>query len=126
MQAETPSAAQRRVCGGVKKDGTPCQARALVEGRCIGHAPGAQEARRTGGHSTSKAARASRLLPVRLRPIVQLLEGALQEVHEGKLAPQAAQALASLARAIVTTFQAGEIEERLRMLEERTADRRAA
>ncbi len=55
---------------------------------CIGHAPGAQDARRKGGHAASRAERAGKLLPARLQPMVSLLEDALGEVHRGELDPQ--------------------------------------
>ena len=86
---------------------------------CIGHAPGAQDARRKGGHAKSRAERAAKLLPARLQPMVSLLEDALGEVHRGELDPRAASAMASLAGALVRAMTAGELEERLRALEDR-------
>ena len=50
--------------------------------------PGAQEARRKGGHATSGTERAGELLPARLQPVVSILEGALGEVHRGELDPR--------------------------------------
>ena len=66
---------------------------------CIGHAPGAQDARRKGGHAASRAERAGKLLPARLQPMVSLLGDALGEVHRGELDPRAASAMVSLAAA---------------------------
>ena len=94
-------------------------ARAGTSGYCIGHAPGAQDARRKGGQATSRAERAGKLLPARLQPMVSLLEDALGEVHRGELDPRAASAMASLAGALVRAMTAGELEERLRALEDR-------
>ncbi len=105
-------------CPAVRKDGRPCTASTGSSGFCIGHDPSAQEARRKGGLATSKAARAGKLLPARLRPVADLLEKALEEVHEGQLDPRVATAMASLAGALVKVFQAGEMEERLRRLEQ--------
>ena len=85
------------------------------------HAPGAQEARRKGGHATSGTERAGELLPARLQPVVSILEGALGEVHRGELDPRVASAMASLAGALVRAITAGELEERLRALEARGA-----
>jgi len=82
------------------------------------HAPGAQEARRKGGHATSGTERAGELLPARLQPVVSILEGALGEVHRGELDPRES-AMASLAGALVRAMTAGELEERLRVLEDR-------
>ena len=45
----------------------------------------------------------------------------LGEVHRGELDPRAASAMASLAGALVRTITAGELEERLRALEDRGA-----
>ena len=79
----------------------PCTAQAGASGYCIGHDPGAQEARRKSGHATSRAETAGKLLPVRLQPVVALLENAMGEVHRGELDPRAASAMVSLAGALV-------------------------
>ena len=114
---KTPSIAQH--CVSTRQDGAPCTAQAGASGYCIGHDPGALEARRKGGHGKSRAERAAKLLPARLQPMVSLLEDALGEVHRGELDPRAASAMASLAGALVRTITAGELEERLRALEDR-------
>ena len=116
---ETPSVTQR--CTSTRRDGEPCTAQAGALGYCIGHDPGALEARRKGGRKSSRAERAAKLLPTRLQPMVSLLEDALGEVHRGELDPRAASAMASLAGALVRTITAGELEERLRALEARGA-----
>ena len=115
---ETPSIAQH--CVSTRQDGEPCTAQAGTSGYCIRHAPGAQDARRKGGHAASRAERAGKLLPARLQPMVSLLEDALGEVHRGELDPRAASAMASLAGALVRAMTAGELEERLRALEDRS------
>ena len=94
---ETPSVTQR--CTSARRDGAPCTAQAGTSGYCIGHAPGAQDARRKGGHAASRAERAGKLLPARLQPMASLLEDALGEVHRGELDPRAASAMVSLAGA---------------------------
>ena len=104
-------------CPATRKDGRQCTAAAGPSGRCIGHSPEAQEARRQGGYGRSRAARAGKLLPVRLRPVAEILETALKEVHEGKLDPRVATAMASLAGALVRVVTSGELEERVRQLE---------
>ncbi len=110
-------------CRAIKKSGGPCTARAVRQGYCFWHAPDLeekrQEARRRGGSSTSRAARAGKLLPIRLRPVADALESAISEVHEGTLEPRQAQAMASLAGALVKVVTSGEMEERLRALESR-------
>ena len=112
---KTPSVTQR--CTSTRRDGAPCTAQAGTSGYCIGHDPGAVEARRKGGHATSRAERAGKLLPARLQPVVSLLENALGEVHRGELDHRQAAAMASLAGALIRAMTAGELEERLRALE---------
>ncbi len=106
-------------CPAVRKDGARCTARPGPSGYCIGHNSGAQDARRKGGHGKSRAERAGKLLPARLRPVAAMLEAALGEVYRGELDPRQAQAMSSLAGAIVGVITAGELEERLRALESR-------
>ena len=72
---ETPSIAQH--CVSTRRDGAPFTAQAGASGYCIGHYPGAMEARRKGGHAKSRAERTAKLLPARLQPKVSLLEDSL-------------------------------------------------
>ena len=44
-------------CTSTRRDVAPCTAQAGASGYCIAHDPGAQEARRKGGHATSRAER---------------------------------------------------------------------
>ena len=115
MSQETASILQR--CPAVRKDGAQCTARPGPSGYCIGHDAGAQAARRKGGRGKSRAERAGKLLPARLRPVADVLEAALGEVYRGELDPRQAQAMSSLAGAIVRDITAGELEDRLRTLE---------
>lgn len=114
----------QRLCIATKKDGTPCRAPARVGDFCVGHAPGAKEARRKGGQHSSKKHRLDAMLPLRLRPVLELLENALTEVHDGELKPSEATAIAALAGAIVKTIEAGVFEQRLLELEERFSEGR--
>ena len=118
-QSNEQSSVSPEHCRATRKDGQPCQAFAGADGYCIGHRPGAgtRETRAKGGKRKSNAARAGKLLPARLQPIVERLEKALGDVESGLRTPAEAQAMASLARAIVNVFQAGELEERMRDLE---------
>jgi hypothetical protein len=77
------------------------------------------EARGKGGHAMSQAEQTAKLLPARLQPKMSLLEDALGGVHRGELDPRAASAMASLAGALVRAMTAGQLEERLRALEDR-------
>jgi len=117
VSKEKPRDRQR--CKATRKDGQPCTAPAVSDGFCIGHCPQAIEARRKGGRNSSKAARFDAMLPARLRPVLDSLETAMTEVYDGSLEPKRAQAMASLARSMVTVMEAGVFEERLLKLEKR-------
>ena len=109
-------------CTGIRKDGQPCGSQVLSDGTyCYVHAPGQADereaARRRGGQNRANAVRLRRLVPPRLLPVYDQLETALADVLAGRLDPRQATAAAALARALVTTLQAGELEERLRRLE---------
>ena len=109
-------------CAGIRRDGQRCTAAGMLDGYCFNHAPDREadrtEARRKGGHNRSNAARLRGLMPPRLIPVFDRLEQALEETHAGTLDPRHAQAMASLARAMVAVLTSGELEERLRRLEE--------
>ena len=113
---EVPSVRQR--CSATRKDGSPCTAAAGEDGHCVGHRHGAQEARRKGGQASARVARLHSLVPPRLRAVYSTLEEALREVHAGEIDPRVAAAMASLAGAMVRVLTAGELEERVRRLEE--------
>jgi hypothetical protein len=51
-------------------------------------------------------------------PLFDTLEAALGETHDGSLDPPRAQAMASLARAMVSVLVSGELEQRVRLLEQ--------
>ena len=91
---------------------------------CFAHAPELAarraEARRRGGQRRSNAVRLRGLVPPRLIPTFDQLETALADVLAGALDPKQATAAAAVARAMVAVLQAGELEERLRKLEERS------
>jgi hypothetical protein len=83
-------------------------------------------ARRQTKTDSSKAAGRCTRSDVWLRPspphlvvVYGHLEEALSEVHEGKLDPRIAQAMSSLASAMVKVLTSGELEMRVRALEER-------
>ena len=116
MSAAPPKAER---CQALKRDGSPCTAKAVSGDRCIGHRPGVEDARRKGGAATSRAARADKLLPARLQPTAALLEQAMTEVHSGTLTASQGSAMAALASALVKILASGEYEERIRLLEER-------
>lgn len=51
---------------------------------------------------------------------------ALDETHRGELEPRVAQAMASVARALIAAISAGEFEERLHSLEQQAPRREPA
>ena len=121
-------ASSELVCPETRKDGQPCRATPTRDGRCLAHSPALVDKRRAayakGGRNKSRHARLAKLVPPRLVPVFDLLEGALREVHAGDLDPPRAQAMASLAGAMVRVLTAGELEGRLRRLEEGFQERR--
>ena len=108
---------ERQRCAAIRKDGLPCQGYATRNGLCVGHQPDSNEARRKGGKNSAKKVRADKLLPLRLRPILEALEKAMAEVHEGKLDHRQGAAMASIANAITKVYESGVLEERLSILE---------
>ena len=115
-----------RTCTATRRDSHPCTAPVLGDGRqCWAHDPTlaeqCAEKRRLGGQNRSTAKRLAKLMPARLVPIWDQLETALAATLAGELAPRQATTAAALARALVAVLQAGELEERLRRLEEGAA-----
>lgn len=117
MSMNTEKTSNRQLCQATRTDGSPCKAWAALNGLCVGHQPGAGEARRQGGLNRSTKARADKKLPLRIRTIVILLEKALWEVHEKQISTQQGSAMASLGGAIVKAYESGILEERLTILE---------
>ena len=112
-------------CKATTRNGSPCRGFAIEDGYCFSHSPALEakrrEARAKGGKNSAKIARLRGLIPPRLVPVYDKLETALGEVHEGKLDSKKATAMAQVARAMVSVLTAGEMEERLRGLEDRIA-----
>ena len=118
-------------CSARRRDGSGCASPiVLPSGYCPMHDPerqaGLAGVRAAGGKAKSKARRLDRLVPATLKPMLAALLGALEEVHEGQLAPVRAQAMASLASAAVKVYQVGALEERLVTLEEELQREREA
>jgi hypothetical protein len=106
-----------------KRDGQPCTGKPTASGWCVAHDPHANEWRSKGGHKRSNAARALKLLPARLRPVVEALETAFTAACAGELVGDGANdkdnamLIAPLARALLAAVQAGILEERVLELE---------
>lgn len=71
-----------------------------------------------GGHNRSNVARLRNAAPARLIPVYTKLEEALVKVEQGTLTPQQGTAMAAIAKALASILQAGELEMRLRELEQ--------
>ncbi len=116
-----------RTCRALRKDGQPCLAPPGRTGYCMVHDPALEDKRRAayrlGGEHKAKAVRLRMLVPPRLMPVYNKLEAALEEVHSGTLEPRRATAMAALAGAMVRVLTSGELEERVRTLEDATGNR---
>jgi hypothetical protein len=116
-------------CRGRRSDGERCGSTIVNEsGWCFAHDPEATEdrraARRRGGQASAKVVRIKRLAPPALIDVYERLEEALTQVHEGTLPPRRATAMASVARAMASVLQMGELEARIRAIEDRMGIRR--
>ena len=112
-----------RLCAGTTAAGTPCGGRALPRSEfCFAHAPELAahrtEARERGGRNHSRTARARAAMPADLGGVLQRLYAALDRLDRGQLEPRIASAMASLASAIVRTWEVGVLEARLARMEE--------
>jgi len=112
-------------CVATRKDGARCAAPVMGGGdRCYAHDPAQaaarDQARRKGGTNSATAARAEKLLPTVLRPVLVALLQTLQGARTGAIDARRATAVASVARAIVAVYTAGTLEERVQQLEAAT------
>ncbi len=122
-----------RQCKGVNATGQRCDAKPVrPSGWCFWHDPALEaqraEGRRQGGQSRSNKVRAKKALGESsdLIAVQAKLVGALEKVEDGTLDPARAQAMASLARAIVAVAVPGELSERLAAMERALAGRGAS
>jgi hypothetical protein len=109
-------------CRAVRADGTPCQARALPgKSECWAHsaelAAQRERAKSVGGCNSARAARAQKLLPSQLKPVMALLIQGMRETHEGTLEPAKLSAMAAAAGAVTRMFSLVELEARVEALE---------
>jgi hypothetical protein len=110
-------------CAGTRMDGQVCTAPVFAAGAsfCFAHDPERAaeraEARRQGGLRRSAAHRAERRMTPRLRRVVGRLEAAMDAVEQGTMDARTGTALATIARALIAAYTAGELEERVRVLE---------
>jgi hypothetical protein len=111
----------QKPCTGTRRNGRPCKAPARANGLCWFHDPAVaaerDAARVAGGHAKSNAARVQAYMPDSLKPVLAKLIAALDETHEGALAPSQAQALASLAGAIGKLYEVAQLEAKIEQIE---------
>ncbi len=113
-------------CQAITKSGTPCGATPVPGGSlCAWHSPAWAEKRRAwscrGGEARSNKSRAKRQLPAEtlsLTEVQAFLSYTLKATLAGKVEPGVANAVANVARTMTTVVQAGQMEERIRTLEE--------
>ena len=112
-------------CPATRRDGQPCRAIANSGGFCMAHDPALaekrREAARLGGKGKARVARLGKLVPPRLMAVYDTLELALGQVYRGEIDARVATAMASLAGAMVRVLTSGELEQRVRLLEDRQA-----
>jgi Family of unknown function (DUF5763) len=112
-----------KACKATRKNGQPCQAPAGEDGYCFGHSPRLAEARRAGssrgGRHKRSEARAARVMPEVLRPILHHLIAGMVAVEAGRMDPRVGATLASMATAVVRIYEAAVLEGEQRELAER-------
>jgi hypothetical protein len=111
-------------CVALTKAGQPCRAFVSTpDGRCGMHGPRAAELHALGGVASSKVNRALKLMPSRLRPVMEDLETAFGSACKGELSTDKGhQLIAPLARALVAVYEAGVREEAIQTMQQQIAD----
>jgi len=114
---------KEKLCKASSADGKPCRAKAIRGDYCFAHSPELadkrKEARKLGGENKSKRNRLVKMMPSRLGSVLEKLEKAMDEVHDGKLDPKAATALSVLSNTIIRVWEAGECTQRIEALEKK-------
>jgi hypothetical protein len=110
---------EKPFCSAKRKDGGECHGWPDSTGLCPAHRPGAHELHVYAGKCRSKQHQLETRLNPRLRPVLDLLANAIKETHTGTLQPARAQAMASLASALIKVTEFAELEARLTSLEKR-------
>lgn len=104
-------------CAAMTKAGQRCRGWPDASGFCPAHREGAREIQVLGGKCRSRQYQLERRLPSRLKPVLEMLGKAMVETHEGTLNPSRAQAMASLASALIKLSEYAELEMRLSVIE---------
>ena len=82
----------KKLCKGIRKDGSPCKGKALdqYDGYCIAHGPTPDQAfewRSQGGKNSATAARLDKRIPERLKGMLDILDDGMKQVIDGTLSP---------------------------------------
>jgi hypothetical protein len=113
-------------CQATRRDGQRCHTPVVADSCfCFAHEPRLADkrtqARQRGGTNKANHLRLQKLMPASLAPVFDQLAQVLTDVIADRIDPKNAAAAASVARAMVAVLERGEMEQRLRTLEERSA-----
>lgn len=108
-------------CQGTRRDGSPCQGRALPGERfCFAHSPtlanNRATGRREGGKGRSAQARAAKRLDPGLSSLIGTLRDSVDGVISGDLTPAQGSAVAALSRALVAVYETATLDAELATL----------
>jgi len=113
-----PVTTGKRTCRAFTRAGDPCRAAATTSGLCVFHDADVQRSAAVrGGHASSLKNRAYRRLPEPLSSLLDTLQLAVSEVHDGRITPSQGQAIASLVSVIVKSLELADYAKRLDALE---------
>jgi hypothetical protein len=106
------------------KAGTRCGNRAIgSDGKCFAHSDAFAEQRRQGriegGQNKATEKRIQKRIPEDIRGTLDTLFRTLQGLEDGTVEPARASAIASVSRAIVSTWEVGVLEAKVREMEQR-------
>ena len=111
----------RMRCAASTKTGSPCRALAVSGSPyCNMHGPNAKAIQIKGGKHKANAYRLEDKMSPRLKDVVELLQTAAKQVHEGEITPSQGSALASMATALIKAVESASLEIRVSLLEVRS------
>lgn len=115
------------LCSATTKAGAACPNRAMPDQTlCFSHLPQLSlvrhEGRVRGGYGKRNENRAMKRMPTGIKDTLDVLYRTLSGLEEGTVEPARATAIAAVTRAIVTTFEAGQVEARLADIERKIAE----
>ena len=113
----------KKLCKGIRKDGSPCQGNGLdqYDGYCIAHGPTPEQAhqwRSEGGKNSATAVRLDKRIPERLKYLHDILETGLKQVLDGTLSPSRYAAICRGVKMILELYRQADQEMELIRAEE--------